>query len=199
MKVIGLTGGIASGKSMLANHLRELGIPVLDADQAARVVVEPGSPALRELKDLWGDWVLTEDGQMNRPMVAQKVFSDKTARQELNRILHPQILRYMQELTAEAARGGADLICWDVPLLVDLGWQKYVDAVWVVQADPEQQLQRMCLRDGMSEDEAWQRLAAQITPAEREQAAHELIDNRGTPEAACGQLRDLVMKYRGQV
>lgn len=197
MKVIGLTGGIASGKSAVSAWLREHGIPVLDADVAAREVVRPGMPALAALAEVFGKAVLTPAGELDRKYIANVIFASPEERAKMNAIMHPAIFRWFERHTEEQRREGAALIVWDVPLLVDLGWQKYVDEVWVVRAEMRQQLERVMLRDGHTEAEARARLAAQISAEEREAAADVVIDNTGTLKQTYRQLENLLVRYMG--
>ncbi len=191
MKIIGLTGGIASGKSTVSKWLVKRGVPVLDADVAAREVVRNGSATLALLADEFGAGILMEDGELDRPGIAKIVFSSAKARKRMNRIMHPAIYNWLINKTKEKSQKGYQVVVWDAPLLVDLGWEKYVDEVWVVKAKESQQLQRIMARDGATEEMAKNRLAAQISRAEREAAADIIIDNSGSIEETYEQLEKI--------
>lgn len=196
MEIIGLTGGIASGKSLTTEILRSCGIPVLDADLAARQVVEPGAPAWRAIGDAFGPEIYLADGELDRPQLAERIFADSAARERLNAIMHPAILAKLQQETEALARAGEKRVCWDVPLLLDLGWERYVDTVWVVDVPEEVQVARLLARNGLTEAQARARLAAQLPRAERLAKAAVVIENNGTPAALAEQVRALVIGQR---
>jgi dephospho-CoA kinase len=178
-RLIGLTGGIASGKSTVGRMLRELGAEVIDADQLARDVVAPGQPALAEITEAFGPEVLASDGTLDRKRLAARVFSDPAARATLNRITHPRVAAETARRMGEASRRGLELVVYEVPLLVENGLQAGMDAVIVVDVPPELQLARAVERDGMTEEEARRRMAAQVSRADRLAAATHVIDNAG--------------------
>ena len=179
-RLIGLTGGIASGKSTVGRMLRELGAEVIDADQLARDVVAPGQPALAEIVEAFGAEVIAEGGALDRKRLAARVFSDSAARATLNRITHPRVAAETARRLGEASRRGLQLVVYEVPLLVESGLQAGMDAVIVVDVPPEQQLARAMERDGMTEEEARRRMAAQASRAERLAAATYVVDNTGS-------------------
>lgn len=199
IKIIGLTGGIASGKSVVSEWLRSHRIPVLDADVASREVVEPGAPVLGELVQSFGNQILTATGRLDRVRLGEIVFSSEHARGHLNRIMHPAILEWFHTQTSRYRECGASLLVWDVPLLIDLGWQRYVDEVWVIKALPEQQIARLQKRDGYTEAEAKARLDAQITMVEREAVADVILDNTGSIEGLYAQLELLLESVQVRV
>lgn len=179
-RLIGLTGGIASGKSTVGRMLRELGAEVIDADQVARDVVAPGQPALREIAAAFGDEVIADDGTLDRKRLAARVFADPEARATLNRITHPRVAAETARRLGEASARGLRLVVYEVPLLVENGLQAGMDAVLVVDVPEAEQLRRAVERDGMSEEEARRRMAAQVGRAERLAAATHVIDNSGS-------------------
>lgn len=175
--LIGLTGGIASGKTAVANMFAELGVPVIDTDQIARDVVEPGTPALAALVTKFGAGILDADGRLNRQHVRQLVFADPQRRHELEAILHPAI---RAELARRAALAGGAYQIHVIPLLVETGRAGQYQRVLVVDCPPEEQLRRLMARDGSSLEEAQRILQAQASRQQRLDAADDVIVNTGT-------------------
>ncbi|HEY6009461.1 MAG TPA: dephospho-CoA kinase [Geobacteraceae bacterium] len=183
MHIIGLTGGIASGKSTVAAILQRLGVPVVDADQLAREVVRPGQPAHAAIVAAFGPEILDPDRSINRPRLGQVVFADPEARRRLEAITHPAIRRAAEEKLATLAQAGNRVAIYMAPLLVEAGVMSRVDEIWVVYVDRETQLERLIRRDGMSRDEALGRLAAQMPMEEKRLYGRVVIDNRGSRDA----------------
>jgi dephospho-CoA kinase len=177
---VGLTGGIASGKSTVSAILTELGAVVIDADQIAREVVAKGTPGLARVVAAFGAEVLTPEGEMDRPRVGAIVFADPAKRQVLEQIIHPLVRARGQELE-EAAPAGA-IVVHDIPLLAETGQAAGFDAVIVVDAPEEVQIQRMTRDRGVSEADARARIAAQASRERRLGVATYVIDNTGTRE-----------------
>ncbi|MGI6515036.1 MAG: dephospho-CoA kinase [Syntrophomonadaceae bacterium] len=194
MFIIGLTGGIASGKSTVTDILRELGLPVIDADQVAREIVEPGQRAYNEIVREFGPTVVGSDGHLNRKVLGDLVFANPDLRQKLNRITHPRLWEVfdyrMQQLPPDT-----DIVVWDVPLLLETGMDDKVDEVWLVWVDELMQIERLMKRDNLTEEEARKRLNAQMSVKEKMKRAHRLIDNRGTVE----ETRELVTSFYNEV
>lgn len=186
---IGLTGGIASGKSTVADLFAARGAVVIDADRLAREVVEPGTPGLAAVVRRFGPGALTFDGRLDRPAMGRTVFADLRARRDLEAIIHPAVRTRAAELTAAAPDGS--VIVQMIPLLVETGQTEAFDLVVVVDAPEPVQVQRLMVRDGLSATEAGARLAAQAGRAERLAAAHAVIDNSQGP----AQLRAEVDKF----
>ncbi|MDO5031791.1 dephospho-CoA kinase [Corynebacterium sp.] len=182
MKLIGLTGGIGSGKSTVASLLEQRGWTIVDADRIAREIVEPGQPALAELAQAFGADILAGDGSLQRGLLAQRAFADAAHTQLLNSITHPRINEETQRRFAAAKRAGAQFVVYDMPLLVDKGLDKNMDAVIVVDVDAEERVRRLVEYRGLGEEDARRRLAAQIPDAERLAAADYVIDNNGPRE-----------------
>jgi dephospho-CoA kinase len=174
---VALTGGIASGKSMVAAELAARGAIIIDADVLAREVVEPGTPALAAIIDRFGEQVVTE-GRLDRPRLAQLVFADPLARRDLERIVHPAVRVRAAEL--ERAAGPDAIVVHVIPLLVETGQQGDFDLVVTVDVDHETQIQRLMARNGFTRAEAESRVAAQATRADRKIAAHVVVDNTGS-------------------
>jgi dephospho-CoA kinase len=174
---IGLTGGIASGKSMVADELARLGAVVIDADVLAREVVEPGTPGLAAVVERFGDGVLSE-GRLDRARLGQIVFADPQARQDLERIIHPAVRRRAAELESEARPDA--VVVHVIPLLVETGQSQKFDLCVVVDVDRETQLARLAQRDGFDADQANARIAAQASREARLAVADIVLDNRGS-------------------
>lgn len=177
MRLIGLTGGIGTGKSTVSAMLRELGATVIDADEAARAVVEPGTEGLRQVADEFGPSVLAADGSLDRARLAAVVFADPERRRRLQEITWPLVAAWMAEQTAAAAERGDDIVVHDVPLLFENPARRGVyERVILVYAPPEVALERLVAR-GLSEADARARLAAQMPIEEKRALADVVIDN----------------------
>ena len=177
---VGLTGGIASGKSTVSRILTELGAVVIDADRLAREVVAPGTPGLAQVVAAFGSQALTAGGEMDRAAVGAIVFADPAQRQVLERIIHPLVRARGAEL--EAAAGPEAVVVHDIPLLVETGQAGDFDAVIVVEVPEETQVERMLAQRGWSEEEARARIAAQASREQRRAVATYVIENTGTLE-----------------
>ena len=178
---VGLTGGIGAGKSEVSRRLAALGAVVLDADKAARAVVEPGTPGLARIVAAFGPGVLRADGSLDRAKLAEIVFADAAARGRLNAIVHPLVHEHMRAAEAAAVQANGDdiVVVHDVPLLAEGDRGGEFDLVIVVDVPPEDQVQRLASR-GMPEDQARARMAAQATREQRLAVADIVIDNSGT-------------------
>lgn len=177
---IGLTGGIASGKSTVARVLSELGVGVVDADQIAREVVALGSEGLREVVAAFGPAVLAADGSLDREKLAARVFGDEAARLQLQSITHPRIGRLSAERIAALHAGAAPYVVYDAPLLVEVGAHRGLDALIVVAADEANQVARALARGGMAEAETRRRIGAQFPLARKIDVADYVIHNDGS-------------------
>lgn len=177
---VGLTGGVASGKSTVATMLRELGAVVIDADQLARDVVARGTPGLAAVVEELGDEMLTAEGDLDRPKVAQLVFNDESARRRLEAIVHPLVFTEIVRLEEEAPAGA--LVVHDIPLLAESGRARAFDAVVVVDVPVETQLTRMLGDRGWTREDAEARIAAQADREKRRAIATHVIDNDGSLE-----------------
>ena len=194
MRVLGLTGGIGSGKSMVAQMFARLGAVVIDADQLAREVVEPGQPALDEIAATFGRDVLLPDGRLDRAKLAGIIFADPVERAKLDAITHPRIRSRMNELI-KARRSGPGVLILDIPLLYENNRVNLVERVIVVWVDPQTQLRRIRQRDGLSADAAGQRIAAQMPLEAKRARADHVIDNSGTREDTRRQVEAIYHLY----
>lgn len=178
MKVIGLTGGIGSGKSTVSRMLRGLGAKIIDADLVAREVVEIGKPALSEIEETFGSDVLLEDGTLDRKKLGAIIFSDEEKRHMLNKITHPRIIEEIQSKIDKAiSENCCDLIVLDCALLFEMNMEFMVEESWLVNLDKKTQLERIVSRDGLSENEALLRIEAQMPLEEKVVRATRIIDN----------------------
>lgn len=199
MKLIGLTGGIGSGKSTVAQLLVRHGWELVDADQIARDIVEPGQPALAELAQAFGEDILQEDGSLDRGLLASRAFSNREKTAVLNSITHPRIHEETQARFDAARRAGADFVVYDMPLLVDKGLHKDMDATIVVDVDAEERVRRLVAYRGLDEEDARRRIEAQIPDDVRRAAADFIIDNNGPREALGEQVEGAVEKLRARL
>ncbi|WP_313813149.1 dephospho-CoA kinase [Glutamicibacter sp.] len=186
MMHVGLTGGVASGKSVVAARLAELGAVVIDADVLAREVVEPGTPGLAGITAAFGQEVLNPDGSLNRQALGAIVFGDQLQREKLNSIVHP-LVREAAGTLRNAADAGA-IVVEDIPLLVETGQQERFDAVVVVQAGRAERIRRMVQDRGWSEEDAVSRMAAQATDEQRAVVADFVLENSGTRQELIDQV-----------
>lgn len=182
MITIGLTGGIASGKSTVSAELRRLGLPIFDADAEAKLAVAKGSEGLAQVIEALGSEYLTAEGELNRAKVAERVFHDKEALKTIEAIIHKIVWARAEQFMQENRSAEKQLAVLDVPLLIECGWHKLVDSVWLVAVSRKQQIERAMLRSGMTADEVEARIAAQMSLAEKKKYADIVLDNSGTLE-----------------
>jgi len=192
VRVIGLTGGLASGKSTVSSYLREKGAIILDADTIARELMEPGQPAWLEVVRYFGRDILNEDGSINRQLLAERVFTRSEELAMLNTLTHPlvrqEIVRRLNELNRQPLPPPAAVV--DAPLLIEAGLTDLVEEVWLVAARPEVQIERAVAR-GLTAEEAQRRLAAQWPLDKKLAYATRVIDNNGSREETRRQVDDL--------
>lgn len=192
---VGLTGGVASGKSTVSAMLAERGAVVIDADVLAREVVAPGTDGLAEVVAALGDEVLTEDGALDRPRVGAIVFADETRRRALEAVIHPRVRARAAEIEASAPAGA--IVVHDIPLLAETGQAGSFDAVLVVDVPVETQVERMVSTRGMSRADAEARVAAQATREQRREVATHVLDNTGTLEDLRAQVDAVYAELAG--
>jgi dephospho-CoA kinase len=189
---VGLTGGIASGKTTVARLFAARGVTVIDTDEIARDVVAPGSAVLARVVEAFGPEVLNPEGTLDRPRMRELVFADPERRAQLEAILHPAILEEMERRSASAPGPYHVLV---VPLLIESDLVLRVDRVLVVDVSEATQLKRLLARDAESPSQALAILAAQVTPAERLARAHDVISNEGSLESLAAQVDELHVRY----
>ena len=192
---VGLTGGVASGKSTVSAILAELGAVVIDADALAREVVARGTPGLDAVVAEFGPDVLTPEGDLDRPAMGRLVFGDDAARRRLEAIIHPLVIERMAEI--EATAGEDDVVVHDIPLLAEGGRADTFDAVVVVDAPRDLQVERMLGDRGWTREDAESRIAAQATREERRAIATHVIDNNGTLEELRARVEAVLEELRG--
>ena len=195
MKVIGLTGGIASGKSTVAQHIRQQGIPVFDADAVSKAVVAPGTEGLEKVIAAFGEEYL-KDGGLDRKKIAEVVFNNKEKLKLLESIILTRVWEEAEQAIAEAKKQNSPMIVLDVPLLIEKDWYKKVDEVWLVYISPEEQIRRVMLRDGMTREQAKARMANQMSTDEKRKYANVVIDNGGTLEKTLAFVQKEIEKIR---
>lgn len=191
---IGLTGGIGAGKSSVSGRLDALGATVLDADAISRSLLVPDSACGNEVLALFGDGVLTDEGQFDRRKIAELVFNDNQKRTALNGIIHPRVLERMQSLATQAPRDS--VVIFDVPLLIESGFHRNVDHVAVVTAADTLRIQRIMARDCCTMDQALARITMQIPQEEQILHAHDIIQNDTDLEALYRQTDALYQKWQ---
>jgi dephospho-CoA kinase len=188
MKLVGLTGGVGSGKSTVAEMMRELGAQVVDADEAAHAVYEPGSPGFDALVREFGNEYV-DGGRIDRSRLGELVFHDDDARRRLNSIVHPLVRDWMAQRTAEAAQRGAEVVVQDVPLLFENGLERLFSTVVLVYAPEEVQIERLVSGRGFTPERARAMIAAQMPIENKRGLAHHVINNSGAREDTQAQVK----------
>ena len=190
--LVGLTGGIASGKSAVSRMLNQLGCLIIDADLIAREVVEPGEPAYQKIVEAFGQGILDDEGYVNRKKLGALIFRDAEKRRLLNEITHPEIIRREQEILAELMTEGHEgIVVLDAALLIEAGGAGRVDRLVVVTADEATQQKRLSDRDDLPAEEALRRIRSQMPLSEKAKLAHYVINNSGTPHETLRQVQEL--------
>jgi dephospho-CoA kinase len=192
---IGLTGGIASGKSTVTGMIRELGIPVIDADQVARDVVKVGEEAYAQIVATFGRDILQANGEIDRAKLGAIVFHSEQERKKLNAIVHPAVRRRMMAEKEAYVQNGAKTIVLDIPLLFESELTHFIDKVIVVYVDDDVQLERLMKRNGFSKEEALARIRSQMPLREKVKKADAVINNNGTVEETKQQLLQILTEW----
>lgn len=199
MWVVGLTGGIGSGKSSVAQWLKEQALPVLDADQTVHQLLEEDQPTIRRVAQAFGEDILDSRGKIDRKVLGAMVFNHDESRKQLEEILHPLVRGKMLSEQMALAAAGAKLCFWDVPLLFESGFSTSMKEVWVVWVSPQIQLERVMKRDSFTRPEAEQRISAQWPLDDKMKLADVVIDNSGTWENTVGQLEELLGRIKKRI
>ena len=197
MKLIGLTGGVGSGKSTVAGILRDLGADIVDADEATHAVYAPGTPGFDAVVREFGPEYV-RDGQIDRARLGRFVFADAEARRRLNAIVHPLVRDWMAERTREAAERGAEVVIQDVPLLYENGLEHLFSSVVLVYVPEEVQVERLVEGRGLDEERARAMIAAQTPIDEKRRRAHHVIDNSGSREETRRQVEEIWAQITGR-
>ncbi|ADL11892.1 dephospho-CoA kinase [Acetohalobium arabaticum] len=187
--LIGLTGGIASGKSTVSNILKDIGIPVIDADLIAREVVKPGKPAWQKIVNTFGNEVLLPNQQLDREKLSQIIFENSKAKEKLDQITHPEIIREIKKRIDSLQTQGEEVIVADIPLLIETGMVEFFDEIWVVYVSRQTQLKRLINRDEIDYQTAVNKIEAQMPLEEKKEYADRLIVNEGDK----GDLEDTII------
>lgn len=188
---IGLTGGIASGKSTVLTYFKDKGIPYIDADVVAREVVEPGTEGLNAIVDTFGSHVLQDDGTLNREALGAIVFHNEEKRQLLNSCLKTHIRNRIMELTSQYEQGSTPILIYDIPLLIEGEWYTMMDEVWLVYVNETTQIERLMSRNGYTREDALARINSQMRLDDKCAYADIIIDNNGTPHDLTVQLNTI--------
>jgi dephospho-CoA kinase len=194
--VVGLTGGIASGKSTVANMFKEMGIEVIDADIEARKAVEIGEAAYEQIVTYFGEGILNDDHTINRSKLAEIIFNDSVKRQKLNEIVHPDVRRRMNEKKEAAILRGDQVVVLDIPLLFESGLKHMVDVVLLVYVEKDVQLQRLMDRNLLTKEEALARIQSQMPIEDKRKLADKVINNNGTIDDTKKQLIELLTDWK---
>ncbi len=194
--VVGLTGGIASGKSTVANMFKEMGIEVIDADVEARKAVEIGEEAYEQIVTYFGEGILNADHTINRSQLGEIIFNDSVKRQKLNEIVHPDVRRRMNEKKEAAILRGEQVVVLDIPLLFESGLKHMVNVVLLVYVEKDVQLQRLMDRNLLTKEEALARIQSQMPIEDKRKLADKVINNNGTIEDTKKQLIELLTDWK---
>lgn len=194
--IIGLTGGISSGKSTVSHFISKLGIPIIDADVIARDVVEPGEEAFNQIVSHFGTQVLNEEGTIARKRLGEIIFNDEKERKKLNSIVHPAIRKRMIETKDRLFGEGHPVVVYDLPLLFESDLRHMVDKVLLVYVEEQIQLERLMARDQSSKEEALSRIQSQMPLKDKTKLADEVINNNGSIEGTEEQLRQILVKWQ---
>lgn len=194
--IIGLTGSIASGKSTVSAMLKEQGYPIVDADEIARLVVEPGTRTIQEIREVFGEEVLQKDGSLNRAKLGERIFGDEEERNKLNLIMHPAIRTEMLRQKEAYLAQGANTVVMDIPLLFESKLQSLVDKIIVVSVSAKTQQSRLIARNQFTKEEAESRMNSQLPMELKEKNADFVIDNNGALEETKKQLEFILNKWQ---
>ncbi|EAE5922805.1 dephospho-CoA kinase [Listeria monocytogenes] len=194
-KTIGLTGSVATGKSTVSNMIQQAGIPLVDADIAARKVVEPGTEGLKEIVAYFGEEILLADGTLDRAKLGEIIFKDKEKREKLNEITHPRVKDYMLEARERFFGAGEELVFFDIPLLFESHLESLVDQIVVVWTTPETELKRLMERNNLTKEDALRRIESQMGIDEKARKADFVIDNNESLEKTQKQVYTFIERF----
>ncbi len=199
MKIVGLTGGISSGKSTVSSYLKQLKIPVIDADEVARKVVEPNSQGAREIRKIFGSDVFEEDGSLNRQKLGALIFSNAENRQKLDELLQPLIKIMILDEIEEHRQKGENMIVLDLPLLFEKQYEELCEEIIVVYIPRELQLERLMRRNQYTKQEALSRIDSQLSIEEKRKRATVLFDNQGTIQQLYHQVEQWLVETKNDI
>ena len=195
MDIIGITGGIGTGKSLVSRIAAENGIRIIDADKIAHDITEKGSPVLEKLADAFGSDIIDEDGTLRRSLLADRAFASEESKELLDSLTHGEIKSAVAAQTEEARSCGEEAVIIDAPLLIESGLSEMCDYVWVVTADSETRIKRVMKRDGLTREQVIARMERQLSDDERNAAADFIIENSGTKEDLRVIIEELIGDY----
>lgn len=193
--ILGLTGGIATGKSTVSRYFSDQGYPVIDADLIAREVVEPGTPGLAKIVDYFGQDILLEDGQLDRKQLGELIFNDSVKRKKLDAILDKEIRVMISTRIKEQVGKEVPLVIVDIPLLYEAHYEELMDEVVVVSLTTDTQLERLCARNNLTKEEGLARLSSQMPISEKVKRADDVIDNSGNLTETYQQIKEWLEKH----
>lgn len=185
MKIIGLTGGIACGKSTVSAYLKQKGAYIIDGDAIAKELSVPGKSIWKAYVEHFGDKILNSDKTLNRRLIGQIVFTDESEKMWMNNTMHPLIKQAIIEKIEKYKQNKVKVVVLDIPLLYEANWDKFADEVWVVKIDEQLQIKRIQNRDNLTKEEAISRIKAQMPVIEKAKRADVVIDSSNTPEITC--------------
>ena len=193
MYTIGLTGGIGTGKSEVLSILRDLGASTVEADLLAHEIYSPGKPAWQDIIDTFGSSILTAEQQINRKKLGEIVFANKNKLSKLNQIVHPRMFEHLKDFIEEQKIAGVRLLVIEAAVLIEAGWTEMVDSVWVVKASKGTIINRLKKKTTLTEKQITQRINAQISDAQRQEKANEILTNNGDKSDLRDQVRELII------
>ncbi|MFC1913874.1 dephospho-CoA kinase [Chloroflexota bacterium] len=196
MKIIGLTGGIGTGKSTVAQFLAEMGAAVIDVDKVGHKALKPGSDVFQQIVAAFGKEIINADGDIDRAGLGRMVFSSPQARKRLNEIIHPAMYNMVTARLEKYRKQGVKVVVLDAPLLLDAGWENLADVVWVTVADETTVVERLKERSGLSADEIKARIRSQPPSEERVKHADAVIDTRCTPDKLKAKVKELWQRLK---
>lgn len=198
MLVVGLTGGMASGKSIVSKTLKELGLSIIDADLIAREMVRPNEAGYREIVDHFGGEILNPDQTINRRRLAKIIFSDSRERERLNSLLHPRIVEEIKKRIEDFKERGERMVIVDAALLIEAGQLSLVDKLIVVAVSPKIQIKRLAQREHLTAEEASERIATQMPLSEKVKLADHVIDNSGSVKKTIKRTKEVYLTIAGK-
>ena len=200
MKIIGLTGGIGTGKSTVSDYLREKGCHVIDADELSRKMTEKGAPALKKSAEEFGEKYISEDGNLERKALGDLVFSDASSLSRLQSIITERVIQEIDsEIQALRKEGGTDIVVIDAPLLFECGMESVADENWLVTADMHARIERIKRRDGLSQKQIENRINNQMTEEKKRGMSQYILDNSGTVESLYRQIDRRLERVRDEI
>ncbi len=195
MKIIGLTGGIATGKTNISNLFKSWGVPVIDADEISKKLTEKNGKALKEIEEVFGKEVFDEEGNLDRKRLGNIIFTNEKEKTKLNQIIHPLVQMEIKKTLNDFEEKGEKVVVIDVPLLFETGMACMADEVWLTYAPQEEQIRRLIKRNNLTKKEAMDRINSQWPTEKKRLLANEIIDTTGTKEETADYVKKLFSKH----